>query len=182
MVTLNRFVSDTDKELEFVKDYCAKMGCSMTVSEVWAKGGEGGIPLAEDVLKVLDEQKSEFKPIYEDDMPIADKISFICKEIYGAGQVVFAKQAENAIKKIEEMGFGSFPVCMAKTQYSLSDDPSLLGRPEGFTMNIREVYVSAGAGFVVALTGTIMTMPGLPKHPAAESIDVDSDGTITGLF
>ncbi len=182
VVTLNRFVSDTDKELEFVKDYCAKMGCSMTVSEVWAKGGEGGIPLAEDVLKVLDEQKSEFKPIYEDDMPIADKISFICKEIYGAGQVVFAKQAENAIKKIEEMGFGSFPVCMAKTQYSLSDDPSLLGRPEGFTMNIREVYVSAGAGFVVALTGTIMTMPGLPKHPAAESIDVDSDGTITGLF
>ncbi len=182
VVTLNRFVSDTEAELAFVEKYCNDNGCSMTVSEVWAKGGEGGIPLAEDVLQTLETKESHFKPIYEDDMPIADKISYICKEIYGAGQVVFSKQAENAIKKIEDMGFGSFPVCMAKTQYSLSDDPSLLGRPEGFTMNIREVYVSAGAGFVVALTGSIMTMPGLPKVPAAEKIDITDDGVISGLF
>ena len=182
VVTLNRFVSDTEAELAFVEKYCNDNGCSMTVSEVWVKGGEGGIPLAEDVLQTLETKESHFKPIYEDDMPIADKISYICKEIYGAGQVVFSKQAENAIKKIEDMGFGSFPVCMAKTQYSLSDDPSLLGRPEGFTMNIREVYVSAGAGFVVALTGAIMTMPGLPKVPAAEKIDITDDGVISGLF
>ena len=182
VVTLNKFVSDTEAELAFVEKYCNDLGCSMTVSEVWEKGGEGGISLAEDVLRTIETKESNFKPIYDDDMSIADKIRFICKEIYGAGQVVFAKPAENAIKKIEDMGFGSFPVCMAKTQYSLSDDPSLLGRPEGFTMNIREVYVSAGAGFVVALTGAIMTMPGLPKVPAAERIDITDDGVISGLF
>ena len=154
----------------------------MTVSEVWAKGGEGGIALAEDVLRTLSEKKADFKPLYEDELSIKEKIECIAKEIYGAKDVVIAKTAENAIKKIEEMGFGRFPVCMAKTQYSLSDDQTLLGRPEGFTLNIREVYVSAGAGFVVALTGSIMTMPGLPKHPAAESINVDDDGVITGLF
>lgn len=182
VVTLNRFVSDTDAELDFVKKYCEGYGCSMTVSEVWAKGGEGGIALAEDVLRTLSEKKADFKPLYEDELSIKEKIECIAKEIYGAKDVVIAKTAENAIKKIEEMGFGRFPVCMAKTQYSLSDDQTLLGRPEGFTLNIREVYVSAGAGFVVALTGSIMTMPGLPKHPAAESINVDDDGVITGLF
>ena len=182
VVTLNRFVSDTEAELDFVKKYCEVYGCSMTVSEVWAKGGEGGIALAEDVLRTLSEKKADFKPLYEDELSIKEKIECIAKEIYGAKDVVIAKTAENAIKKIEEMGFGRFPVCMAKTQYSLSDDQTLLGRPEGFTLNIREVYVSAGAGFVVALTGSIMTMPGLPKHPAAESINVDDDGVITGLF
>lgn len=182
IVTLNRFVSDTDAELKFVEQFCNDMGCSMTVSEVWAKGGEGGLALAEDLLRTLEEKKSDFKPLYEDDMPIAGKIEHICREIYGAGQVTYSKQAESAIRKIEEMGFGKLPVCMAKTQYSLSDDPALLGRPEGFTVNIREAYVSAGAGFVVAITGTIMTMPGLPKNPAAEKIDITDDGVISGLF
>ena len=182
IVTLNRFVSDTDAELKFVEQFCNDMGCSMTVSEVWAKGGEGGLALAEDLLRTLEEKKSDFKPLYEDDMPIADKIEHICREIYGADQVTYSKQAESAIRKIEEMGFGKLPVCMAKTQYSLSDDPALLGRPEGFTVNIREAYVSAGAGFVVVITGTIMTMPGLPKNPAAEKIDITDDGVISGLF
>ncbi|SEF41327.1 Formate-tetrahydrofolate ligase [Eubacterium ruminantium] len=182
VVTLNKFISDTDKELEFVKKYCEDYDCSMTVSEVWEKGGEGGLALAEDVLKTLETKKSEFKPLYEDSLSITEKIKCIAKEIYGAKDISLSKSSENAIRKIEEMGFGGFPVCMAKTQYSLSDDPALLGRPEGFTLNIREVYVSAGAGFVVALTGSIMTMPGLPKHPAAENITIDDNGVISGLF
>ena len=182
VVTLNKFISDTDDELDFVKKYCEGYGCSMTVSEVWEKGGEGGIALAEEVLKTLETKKADFKPLYDDDMPIKDKIRYIAENIYGAKNIVLSKSAENSIKKIEEMGFGKFPICMAKTQYSLSDDPTLLGRPQDFVLNIREVYVSAGAGFVVALTGSIMTMPGLPKHPAAESITVDDNGIISGLF
>ncbi|WP_173471739.1 formate--tetrahydrofolate ligase [Eubacterium ruminantium] len=182
VVTLNKFISDTDDELDFVKKYCEGYGCSMTVSEVWEKGGEGGIALAEEVLKTLETKKADFKPLYDDDMSIKDKIRYIAENIYGAKNIVLSKSAENSIKKIEEMGFGKFPICMAKTQYSLSDDPTLLGRPQDFVLNIREVYVSAGAGFVVALTGSIMTMPGLPKHPAAESITVDDNGIISGLF
>ena len=182
IVTLNRFTEDTDAELEYVKNFCEERGCDFALSEVWAKGGEGGIALAERVLATLSEKESRFAPIYPDDMPLKEKIETVCKKIYGADGVIFDPAAEKMLTKLTELGFGSFPVCMAKTQYSLSDDPGKLGRPSGYQVTVREVYVSAGAGFVVALTGTIMTMPGLPKHPAAERIDVDDNGVIDGLF
>lgn len=182
VVTLNAFVSDTRQEIDYVKKFCEDRDCDFALSEVWEKGGEGGMALAKAVLKTLEEKESHFAPIYGNELPIADKIRSVAKEIYGAADVVFAPSAMKQIEKLEKLGFGNLPVCMAKTQYSLSDDPSLLGRPEGFTMNIREVYVSAGAGFVVVLTGAIMTMPGLPKNPAAYNIDVTDEGVITGLF
>ena len=182
VVTLNRFTEDTDAELAFVRNFCEERGCEFALSEVWAKGGEGGIELANKVLKTLEEKKSNFAPIYPDEMPLKEKIETVCKKIYGADGVIFDPAAEKMLTKLTELGFGNFPVCMAKTQYSLSDDPAKLGRPTGYQVTVREVYVSAGAGFVVALTGTIMTMPGLPKHPAAERIDVSDDGVIDGLF
>lgn len=182
VVTLNAFVSDTQAEIDFVKKFCNDRNCEFALSEVWEKGGEGGIELANAVLNTLETKESHFAPLYDVELPIADKIRCIAKEIYGAADVVFAPAALKQIERLEKFGFDKLPVCMAKNQYSLSDDPSLLGRPEGFAMNIREVYVSAGAGFVVVLTGAIMTMPGLPKNPAAYSIDVTDDGVITGLF
>ena len=182
VVTLNAFVSDTEAEIAFIREFCESRGCEFALSEVWAKGGEGGIALAEKVLKTLEEKKSDFRMLYEDHLSLKEKIETIAKEIYGADGVTYAPAAEKMLKKIEDLGFGDLPVCMAKNQYSLSDDANKLGRPVGFTVNIREVYVSAGAGFVVALTGAIMTMPGLPKVPAANGIDVNEDGVITGLF
>lgn len=182
VVTLNAFVSDTQAEIDFVKKFCADRDCDFALSEVWEKGGEGGIALANAVLSTLETKESHFAPLYGDEVPLAGKIRCVAQEIYGAADVVFAPAALKQIENLEKLGFGSLPVCMAKTQYSLSDDPALLGRPEGFSMNIREVYVSAGAGFVVVLTGAIMTMPGLPKSPAAYRIDVTDDGVITGLF
>ncbi len=182
VVTLNAFLSDTEAEVDFVRKFCEDRGCEFAVSEVWAKGGEGGIPLAEKVLHTLETKESRFRVLYEDELSIKDKIQKIAKEIYGAKDVAYQSAASKQIAKLEEMGFGNFPVCMAKTQYSLSDDPALLGRPDGFTLNVREVYVSAGAGFIVVLTGSVMTMPGLPKQPAAYQIDVDDNGKITGLF
>ncbi len=182
VVTLNRFVSDTDAELAFVKEFCGERGCDFALSEVWENGGEGGIALAEKVLNTLENKESHYAPLYQAEQPIKDKIETIAKEIYGAGSVSYAPAASQAIARLEKLGYGDLPVCMAKNQYSLSDDPKLLGCPKDFPINIREVYVSAGAGFVVAITGTVMTMPGLPKHPAAEGIDVNEDGVITGLF
>lgn len=182
VVTLNAFVSDTPAEIAFVKKFCEDRNCDFALSEVWEKGGDGGIELANAVLNTLETKESHFAPLYEDTMPIAEKIECVAKEIYGAAEVVFAPAAIKQIEKLEALGFGTLPVCMAKTQYSLSDDPALLGRPEDFRMNIREIYVSAGAGFVVVLTGAIMTMPGLPKNPAAYNIDVTNQGVITGLF
>ena len=182
VVTLNRFVTDTDAELDFVKKFCEERGCDFALSEVWEHGGEGGIALAEKVLNTLENKESKFAPLYDIKLPIKDKIETIAKEIYGAGSVSYAPAAAQAIARLEKLGYGELPVCMAKNQYSLSDDPKLLGCPKDFPINIREVYVSAGAGFVVAITGTVMTMPGLPKHPAAEGINVNEDGVITGLF
>ncbi len=182
VVTLNAFVSDTPAEINFVKKFCSDRNCDFALSKVWEKGGEGGIDLANAILHTLETKESHFAPIYQDELPIAEKIQCVAKEIYGAAEVVFAPAAMKQIEKLEELGFGTLPVCMAKTQYSLSDDPSLLGRPKDFAMNIREVYVSAGAGFVVVLTGAIMTMPGLPKNPAAYNIDVTDSGIIKGLF
>ena len=182
VVTLNAFVTDTEEEVAYIRSFCEARGCAFALSEVWAKGGEGGKALAEKVIETLETKTSSFHPIYEDDCSLKDKIETVAKEIYGADGVTYAPVAQKMLKKIEDMGFGHLPVCMAKTQYSLSDDASRLGRPEGFTVNVREVYVSAGAGFVVAITGAIMTMPGLPKVPAANGIDVSEDGVITGLF
>ena len=182
VVTLNRFVTDTDAELAFVKEFCEERGCDFALSEVWEHGGEGGVALAEKVLNTLENKESNFAPLYDTKLPIKDKIETIAKEIYGAGSVSYAPAAAQAIARLEKLGYGELPVCMAKNQYSLSDDPKLLGCPKDFPINIREVYVSAGAGFVVAITGTVMTMPGLPKHPAAEVIDVNEYGVITGLF
>ena len=182
VVTLNSFVTDTKEEIAFVENFCKERNCEFALSEVWEKGGEGGIELAKKVLDTLDHKEAHFKPLYEDEMSLMDKIKTIATEIYGADDVTYSKAALKELKHIEEMGMGNFPVCMAKNQYSLSDDPKKLGRPEGFDINIREVYVSAGAGFVVAITGTIMTMPGLPKVPAAENISVNDDGVICGLF
>ena len=182
VVTLNSFVTDTKEEIAFVENFCKERNCEFALSEVWEKGGEGGIELAKKVLDTLDHKEAHFKPLYEDEMSLMDKIKTIATEIYGADDVTYSKAALKELKHIEEMGMGNFPVCMAKTQYSLSDDASKLGRPTGFTVNVREVYVSAGAGFVVAITGSIMTMPGLPKVPAANNIDVTNDGVITGLF
>ena len=182
VVTLNSFVTDTEAEYEFIRTFCERRGCEFALSEVWAKGGDGGIELAEKVINTLEKKTSGFAPLYPDEMGISDKIETIAKEIYGAGSVSYSPAAKKAIAKITEMGFGDLPVCMAKTQYSLSDDQKKLGRPEGFDLTVRDVYVCAGAGFVVALTGAIMTMPGLPKKPAAYGIDVNDEGVITGLF
>lgn len=182
VVTLNAFITDTEAEREFVRSFCEEHQCEFALSEVWEKGGEGGIALAEKVLKTLEEKPSDFHVLYDENQPIKAKIETISKEIYGADSVSYTAAVNKQIQKLEELGFGNLPICMAKNQYSLSDDPSLLGRPTGFTMNIREVYVSAGAGFVVVLTGTVMTMPGLPKQPAAFNVDVNEDGVITGLF
>lgn len=181
VITLNKFATDSQAELDYVRDFCVKRGCQFALSEVWEKGGEGGKELANAVLKALDE-KSEFAPLYDEKLPIAEKIEIIATKVYGAKDVVFAGNTLSKISNLEKLGFGNLPICMAKTQYSLSDDPSLLGRPEGFTLTVRDIYVSAGAGFVVALTGSIMTMPGLPKHPSAYDIDVDENGNIIGLF
>lgn len=182
VVTLNSFVSDTQAEVSFVQEFCEKRGCEFALADVWGKGGEGGVLLAQKVLETLEKKESRFKPLYEDGLSLKEKIETVAKEIYGAKGVNFAPAALRQLKKLTELGFGTLPVCMAKTQYSLSDDPSLLGRPEDFEINVREVYVSAGAGFVVVLTGTVMTMPGLPKNPAAFAIDVNEQGVITGLF
>ncbi len=182
VVTLNAFVTDTEEETAFVKEFCESRGCEFALANVWAKGGEGGVQLAEKVIKTLDEKESHFEPIYKNEASLKEKIETVAKEIYGADGVTYAPAAEKQLEKLTQLGFGEMPVCMAKTQYSLSDDPALLGRPEGFTVQVREVYVSAGAGFVVVLTGAVMTMPGLPKQPAAFAIDVTKDGTITGLF
>lgn len=182
IVSLNRFITDTEAELSFVKEFCESRNCEFSLCEVWEKGGEGGIDLANKVLTTIKTKESNYKPLYDVKLSIKEKIETIAKEIYGAEGVTYDPAAEAAIKSIESLGYKELPVCMAKNQYSLSDDPTKLGRPTGFTINIREVYVSAGAGFVVAITGTIMTMPGLPKIPAAEGIDVDENGRITGLF
>ena len=182
IVTLNSFATDTKAEKDFVEKFCLAKGCSFALSEVWEKGGEGGIALAEQVLSTIEKKESHFHPLYADELALEEKILTIAKEIYGADGVTYAPAAAKELKKIAEMGMSDFPVCMAKTQYSLSDDQTKLGRPSGFTVHVREVYVSAGAGFVVAVTGAIMTMPGLPKAPAAYGIDVDDTGVITGLF
>ena len=182
IVTLNSFITDTEAEYQFVKKFCEDRGCEFALSEVWEKGGEGGIALAEKVLYTLENKESHYKPLYPDEAGLKEKIAAVAKEIYGADGVSFAPAASKALKKIEDMGFGGLPVCMAKTQYSLSDDQTKLGRPSGFEINVRDAYVSAGAGFVVVLTGAIMTMPGLPKVPAANNIDVNNEGVITGLF
>ncbi|MBR3645893.1 MAG: formate--tetrahydrofolate ligase [Lachnospiraceae bacterium] len=182
VVTLNQFITDTDEEIEFVKNFCEERNCEFAMAQVWEKGGKGGIELANKVLKTLEEKPSDYKPLYESNLPLTDKIETIATKIYGADAVTYSPEATNALKRITDMGYGNLPVCMAKTQYSLSDDQTKLGRPTGFTINIREVYVSAGAGFVVAITGNIMTMPGLSKNPAAYGIDVSDDGVITGLF
>ena len=182
VVTLNAFATDTRAETEFVRKFCEERGCEFALSEVWEKGGEGGIALAQKVLETLENKESHFKPIYEDELSLKEKIHTVASEIYGAAKVNYTPAAEKQLRKLEELGFGKLPVCMAKTQYSLSDDPTKLGRPSGFELSVREVYVSAGAGFVVVLTGAVMTMPGLPKEPAAYRIDVDDEGAITGLF
>ncbi len=182
VVTLNQFVSDTQAELDFVREFCEAKGCEFALSQVWEKGGEGGTALAEKVIQTIETKESQFHYLYEDSLTLKEKMEVIAREIYGAGDVLFEPAVEKELARIESLGFGNFPVCIAKNQYSLSDDKSVLGRPEGFPIHIREVYVSAGAGFVVAITGTIMTMPGLPKVPAAEKIDVTQEGQITGLF
>ena len=182
VVTLNSFVTDTAAETDFVRRFCEERGCAFALARVWEQGGKGGVELAGEVLRTLEEKESRFQVLYEDSLSIQEKIGAVARQIYGAGDVAYAPAAQKQIRKLEEMGFGSLPVCMAKTQYSLSDDPELLGRPEGFCLTVREVYVSAGAGFIVVLTGAVMTMPGLPKKPAAFGIDVDEDGKITGLF
>lgn len=182
VVTLNRFATDTEQELAFVREFCQKRGCDFALSQVWEQGGEGGKELANQVLHTLETKESNFKPLYGDALSITDKIRTISTEIYGAAEVSYDGAAQKAIKRIEDLGFGNLPICIAKNQYSLSDDPERLGRPENFTIHVREVYVSAGAGFIVAITGTVMTMPGLPRIPAAERIDVNRNGKITGLF
>lgn len=182
VVTLNSFVTDTQAEYEYIKNFCEERGCEFALSEVWEKGGEGGLALAEKVWNTLENKESDFHVLYPDEMPLKEKIETIAREIYGADGVNFEPSAAKMLDKLTDLGFGNLPVCMAKTQYSLSDDQTKLGRPEGFTISVRDVFVNAGAGFVVALTGAIMTMPGLPKKPAAFGIDVDNDGVITGLF
>ena len=182
VVTLNAFLTDTEEETSYVQRFCEERGCEFALSQVWEKGGEGGVELAKKVLKTLEEKKSDFEVLYEDNASLGEKIETVAKEIYGADGVELSPTAAKQLKQLESLGFGKLPVCMAKTQYSLSDDPTLLGRPEGFKIHVREAYVSAGAGFVVVLTGAVMTMPGLPKTPAALSIDVSNEGVITGLF
>ena len=182
VVTLNSFVTDTEAEISYIRKFCEERNCEFALSEVWGKGGEGGIPLAEKVLDTLENKESDFHVLYENELSLKEKIETVAREIYGADGVNYTSAASKQLKKLEELGFGKLPVCMAKTQYSLSDDPTLLGRPEGFSISVREAYVSAGAGFVVVLTGAVMTMPGLPKAPAAFNIDVNEEGVITGLF
>ena len=182
VVTLNSFVTDSPAETAYVKQFCEERGCDFALSEVWEKGGEGGIELAKAVLNTLETKESNYHSIYTDDLSLTEKIETIAKEIYGADGVNYSSAAKTQLKKLEDLGFGNFPICIAKTQYSLSDNPALLGRPTGYNIEVREVYVSAGAGFVVAITGQIMTMPGLPKVPAALGIDVNEEGKITGLF
>ncbi len=182
VVTLNRFVTDSEAELQFIENFCKERGCEFALSDVWEKGGEGGVALAQAVLQTIETKPSHYAPLYDDSLSIEEKIETIAKEIYGARSVSYSKAAKKSLAKIAEMGMESFPVCMAKTQYSLSDDSKKLGRPTDFDITVNEIYVSAGAGFVVAITGSIMTMPGLPKVPAAEGIDVNDDGVITGLF
>jgi len=182
VVTLNAFITDSKEEVEFVRTFCEERNCDFALSEVWEKGGEGGIELANKVMNTLETKESNFKVLYDEKLPIKDKIGTIAKEIYGADCVNYTAAAEKQIAQLNKLGFDKMPICMAKTQYSLSDDPDKLGRPEHFDMTVRELYVSAGAGFIVALTGTVMTMPGLPKKPAAYGIDVDKDGKISGLF
>jgi formate--tetrahydrofolate ligase len=180
-VCINRFTGDTQAEIDCLLARCREMGISAAVAEVWEKGGEGGLDLARMVLEAAS-TASEFEPLYRLDLPVKEKIECIATKIYGASRIIFTDEVDKKIAQIEGMGFGRLPICMAKTQYSLSDDPSLLGRPEGFKITVKDIKVSAGAGFIVAYTGSIMTMPGLPKHPAAERIDVDANGRITGLF
>lgn len=182
VVTLNHFVADTDAEVAYVKERCEKMGATFAVAKVWADGGEGGKALAEKVLETLETKESNFHVLYEDNLSIEEKINKVCKEIYGAGHVSLTAAAKKTLAQIEKLGFEHFPVCIAKTQYSLSDDPKVLGRPEGFEVTVKEIRISAGAGFIVALLGDVMTMPGLPKKPAALNIDIDADGNIVGLF
>ena len=182
VVTLNSFITDTEAETAFVKEFCEERGCEFALSTVWEHGGDGGVELANKVLYTLENKESHFECLYDNELSLKEKIEKVSKEIYGADGVNYAPAAAKQLAKLEELGFGNLPVCMAKNQYSLSDDPTLLGRPEGFEMNIREAYVSAGAGFVVVLTGAVMTMPGLPKKPAAFGIDVNEEGKITGLF
>lgn len=182
VVAINIFAQDTAEELEAIRTHCAAHGVNVALSDVFAKGGEGGVELANEVVALAESGKADFAPIYADELTLREKVEKIAKEIYGAASVNYAKEAETALKQYEEQGYGKLPVCMAKTQYSLSDDPALLGRPEGFTMTVKNARISAGAGFVVVLTGDIMTMPGLPKVPAAEKIDVSDDGVISGLF
>ena len=182
VVTLNSFLTDTEAEISYVKQFCEERGCEFAISQVWEKGGEGGIALAEKVLETLEKKESHFHVLYEDSLSLPEKIETVAKEIYGADGVVYSPAAKKQLARLAELGFSNLPVCMAKTQYSLSDNPALLGRPEHFEISVREAYVSAGAGFVVVLTGAVMTMPGLPKKPAAFGIDVNEDGQITGLF
>ncbi len=181
VVTLNAFVTDTEAETSFVKDFCISRGCSFALSEVWEKGGEGGVELAKTLLETLETKESHYHPLYRDELSLEEKIETIAKEIYGADGVNYSSTAKKQLEKLTKLGFANMPVCIAKTQYSLSDDPTLLGRPTNYNIEVRECYVSAGAGFVVVITGQIMTMPGLPKAPAALGIDV-VDGKITGLF
>ena len=182
VVTLNNFVSDTDAEVGFIREFCESRNCEFAVSKVWEEGGKGGIELAEKILYTLENKKSHFTLLYPDDMSLEDKLHTIATKIYGAKNVVYSPAAKKAIDRAKALGFDKFPICVAKNQYSLSDDPKKLGRPDDFEINVREVYVNAGAGFVVAITGSIMTMPGLPKVPAAEAVDVDDNGDIVGLF
>ncbi|MDE5992918.1 MAG: formate--tetrahydrofolate ligase, partial [Oscillospiraceae bacterium] len=185
VVAINRFHTDTEAEIAVIKDFCAEMGVEVSLAEIFAKGGEGGTDLAEKVCATIEKCEgcqTNFKPIYDEKLPIKEKLEIIAKEIYRADGVQYTSQAEKAIKEIEGLGYGSIPVCVAKTQYSLSDDPAKLGKPENFVITVRDVKLSAGAGFVVALTGDIMVMPGLPKAPAALKIDCDNDGNISGLF
>ena len=182
VVTLNHFITDSEEEVEFVRQFCKENHCEFALANVWEKGGLGGEELAKTLLHTLETKESHFAPLYDEKQPICKKIETIAKEIYGADGVTYSEEAKQSIERLEELGMGELPVCMAKNQYSLSDDPKKLGRPSGFQVHIREVYVSAGAGFVVAITGTIMTMPGLSKKPAAEGIDIDGDGKIVGLF
>lgn len=182
VVTLNSFITDTEAELKFIENFCKERNCEFALAQVWANGGDGGVELAKKVIETIENKESKFATLYDDELPLKDKIEKIASEIYGAAYVNFAPSVIKQLAKLTDLGFGNLPVCMAKTQYSLSDDPSLLGRPVGFEINVRDVYVSAGAGFVVVLTGAVMTMPGLPKTPAAYGIDVNDDGVITGLF
>ncbi|WP_352400624.1 formate--tetrahydrofolate ligase [Anaerotignum sp.] len=182
VVTLNHFVFDTEAEVAFVKERCEAMGATFAIAKVWAAGGEGGRELAEKVIETLATKENNFHTLYNDDLSIEEKVNRVCKEIYGAGNVNFSAAAKKTLAQIDKLGFGHFPVCIAKTQYSLSDDPKVLGRPEGFEVTVKEIRISAGAGFIVVMLGDIMTMPGLPKKPAALDIDIDDDGNIVGLF